>query len=276
MYYKTFFENINKRIILNNFPSFTTSLEESNIFSQEIESENEFNSFSNGIIEPFFKFPPINNLHESPDIPISINNESKEKKLIFKNKKNPGTKPKFLKIKTKNKHNKYSEDNIIKKIIGHYYNFIRDFINEILHNLGFKHQFFDIDYKIKINIPKKSINELKTSFIGDILCQKVSSKFRKNSKDNLKIFNEVTQNNTIKKILEENYLKLFEDIYYKNKKIINLINYGLNTNIILSNKVKTFKDLLKKKNVENDAAYKKKLNQVVLKYFLPKLIFICE
>ena len=86
----------------------------------------------------------------------------------------------------------------------------------------------------------------------------------------------MTQNNTIKKILEENYLKLFENIYYKNKKIINLINYGLNTNIILSNKVETFKDLLKKKNVNNDAAYKKELNQVVLKYFLPNLIFLCE
>ena len=79
MYYKAFFENINKRIILNNFPLFTTSLEESNIFSQEIESENEFNLFSNGTIEPFIKFPPINNLDESPDIPISINNESKKK-----------------------------------------------------------------------------------------------------------------------------------------------------------------------------------------------------
>ena len=99
MYYKAFFENINKRIILNNFPSFTTSLEESNIFSQEIESENEVDLFSNGIIEPFIKFPPINNLDESLNIPISTNNESKEKKFIFKIKKNPGRKPKFLEKK---------------------------------------------------------------------------------------------------------------------------------------------------------------------------------
>ena len=274
--YKTIFENINERIILNNVPSFTTSLEESNNFFQEIESENEVDLFSNGIIEPFIKFPPINNLDESLNIPISTNNESKEKKFIFKIKKNPGRKPKFLEKKKTDKHTKYSEDNIRIKIIGHYYNFILNFINEILHNLGFKQQFLDIEHKFKINITKKSFSELKTSFIGDILCQKVSSKFRKNSKDNLKIFNEVTQNNTIKKILEENYLKLFENIYYKNKKIINLINYGLNTNIILSNKVKTFKDLLKKKNVNNDAAYKKELNQVVLKYFLPNLIFLCE
>ena len=258
--YKTIFEKINERIILNKFPSFTTSLE-------EIESENEFNSFYNGIIEPFNKFPLINIFDESQDIPILAWNESKEKKFIIKIKKNPGRKPEFLKIKRKKIHDKYSEDNIIRKIICHSSNFIRNFINEILHNLGFKQQFFDIDYKIKINKSKKTINELKTYSIGDILRQKISPKYIKNSKDeekNLKIFNEVTQNNIIKKILEENYLKLFENIYYKNKKIINLINYGLNTNIILSNKVKTFEDLLKKKN---DAVYKKKLNQVVLKIF---------
>ena len=76
------------------------------------------------------------------------------------------------------------------------------------------------------------------------------------------------------KILSENYLKLFKKFYYKSNRIINLKDYGLDKNIILSKDVKMYKDLLKdNENFNEYKEYHKKLNECVIQHFLPDLIF---
>lgn len=212
-----------------------------------------------------------------------IKNEDQNNKIYFNIKKNiSGRKPKIENKKRKKYHDKYSSDNMIRFIQVHYLTFIRNYVNEILYILGFEQKFFDINYKCKRNVTKKAIEKLKASNIGDILCQKISPKYKDQAKDeekNLKIFNEVTKNSTVKNILEENYLQLFKDVYYKNKRNINLSNYGLNINIKLSNNIKTYEDLLKKKHINNSVnneIYKKKLNKIVVKHFLPNSIFLCD
>ena len=74
----------------------------------------------------------------------------------------------------------------------------------------------------------------------------------------------------MKKILEINYLKLFE-IYYESKKKINLEEYGIDIDIILTDKIKMYNDLLQdKKNNEID---KQKIEESIKKNFFNSKLF---
>ncbi len=92
-------------------------------------------------------------------------------------------------------HDKYYEDNILRKIQVHYINFIKFYINEILSILGFDVKFYDINYNIKKTTNKNNISLLKSLPISYILCQNISRKFRKlfkqNKNINKTIFNKV-------------------------------------------------------------------------------------
>lgn len=194
-----------------------------------------------------------------------------------------GRKPKNGAKKNKQFHDKNSKDNILRIIQVHYISFIINLINDILDKLGLEEKFFDIDYQFKSNITKKNISILKKLNIGNILCQKISTKykiiFKKDNEKNKSIFQEVTKKSiVIKNLLGENYLKLFREVYYKNKRVINLSTYGLNYDITLSKKVETFEDIFKKKHIKKNVnnAIKKKFNKVVVKKFLPNYIFQCD
>ena len=168
-------------------------------------------------------------------------------------------------------HSKHNYDNIIRKIQVHFIKFIFSFINEILKNEGIRKIFYDIDYNIKKDIKNKNVEILKTTEIGQILSQNISTKNRKKYKVdkeiNNKLYLEVIKNESIRKILSETYINIFRNIYYKNKRDLN--DYGLN--IKLSNNVKTYKDLLEK-NIK-DKKYIKEINNTVERCYLPKKIF---
>ena len=175
------------------------------------------------------------------------NSEKKEEK-----RKKSGRKRKRENENGKNYHTKFAYDNIIRKIQVHFLNFLVSFINEILKHYEFKQKFFNIDYNIKKDIKKENIKNLKSLEIGEILCKDISKKYKNQYKEDVKINNkiylEVIKNDNIRKILSEKYINIFKNIYYKNKRDLN--DYGLN--IKLSNDVKTYKDLLKKYNKDND------------------------
>lgn len=165
-------------------------------------------------------------------------------------------------------HDKNSYDNILRKIQVHYLSFIKSYINEILDNLGFNVNFVDINYNEKRIINKKKVSLLKTLNIGEILCQKISKKYRKQFKENENknntIFEEVNKNKIISDILSQNYLRLFNDVYYINNKFID--QNGLHFE--LSEKAKTFEDLLKKNKANNiNDSYRRKIEEVVKKNF---------
>ena len=172
-------------------------------------------------------------------------------------------------------HDKHTSDNILRKIQVHYISFIVSFINEILKKFNFKQRFLNLTYSFKKNINKEFINYLKTEDIGKILCNKISGKYKKDENINKNIYDEIIQKNEIiKKIFSEKYSLLFKNIYYKSNKLINLSEYGLNKNIILSEDVKMFKDLLKdieKKNTDKE--YIKNIKICATKHFFPNSLF---
>ena len=166
-------------------------------------------------------------------------------------------------------HSKFTSDNLIRKIQVHFMNFILDYANTILKKYGYwkKGDFFvKISYDFKKNINKDNINLLKKSNIEYVLCQNISSKFKTIGNDkNINIFKKVKENYIIKYLLSENYLQLFKDVYYKNKRIIKF-KIGDYSDIIDLTNTKMFEDLLKKK-INQSEDYREKLKQSVKIYY---------
>lgn len=230
----------------------------------------------------------IKNLYDTRNITKESTNITDifEKKIILKNKifeitktkKRLGRKRKedLQKSSTKVKsHSKYEDDNVIRKIQIHFLNYLISFTNEILMHFGSKKKFLNIDYSSKKNVKKEYVESLKSKEIGQILSQIISTKYKRQYNDdkekNNKLYAEVTKNakyDSVKKILSETYLYIFMNYYYENKKDLN--EYGLN--IKLSNKVKTYKDLLEKHN--EDSKYIAKIEKIVKENYLPEQLFI--
>ena len=215
---------------------------------------------------------------KSVDNLLKINEEKNSSDNIVNQsfrKKRGRAKKKYLN-KNDNVHDKNSSDNIFRKIQVHYMSFIVLFLNEILQNLNIDKRFYKIDYEFKNNVNKKFVKELKRKTIGDIISTKISTKYRKlNVKINQVICDEIKENEVMKKILSQNYLNFFKKIYYQSNKYINLKEYGLNKDIILSENVKMYKDLLK--SIETlDIEYKKKIDQCINNNFLKNNLFFLE
>ena len=172
-------------------------------------------------------------------------------------------------------HNKNETDNILRKIQVHYLSFIESYLNDILENLGYEERFQRLDYKFKKYIKKKFVGSLKEKAIGDIISNKISNKYKYKKKDfNEKLCDKLKkENKVLNNILSQNYLLLFQKVYYKNINEINLKEFGLDEDkyIILSDKVKMYKDLLFK-NKDSFLSFKK-INKCIKEYFYPKLIF---
>ena len=207
------------------------------------------------------------------EIGIKTKNESKSTKFVTKLFKNE------IFIKSK-KHNCFSIDNLSKKIKSHFLNFCGDFSTDILNYLKENYEnyyeiekkfrksnivfnaFFKLNREYKTTDNKKKNYELKNKTLGDLINQEISIKFTNQNKknNNKKIYEIIKKDELLKELFSIKYKTLF-DIYYKNKHIVNIhqlnldINimdkYKLNKNIILSSKIKMFKDLL-----ENNSTYK--------------------
>ena len=210
----------------------------------------------------------LSNINEEKDNSDNIVNQPLRKKRGRPKKKYLNENDKI--------HDKNSSDNIFRKIQVHYMSFIVLFLNEVLQNLNIEKQFYKIDYEFKKNVNKKFVNSLKRKTIGDIISTKVSSKYRYlNESINEKICEEIKKNEVIKKILAQNYLNFFKKIYYQSNKYINLKEYGLNRDIILSEKVKMYNDLLT--SIETfDIEYKKKIDECICNNFLNNNLFLLE
>ena len=241
----------------------------------------------------FIKDESLNILFLNKDLSFENNSESKDlvfntdislkdnifcldKPNIFKvtSQKKGRKKKEINKIECK-KHDKFYSDNILRKIQCHYLNFIVSFINEILNILNYKQRLCQLDYRFKFNVNKKTINVLKDSRINEILCHKISSKYKMHDENhNIKIIRQIQNDYIMHSILSENYLSLFNNIYYKSKRIIDLSHYGLNKKITLSKNIKMYQDLINKNIINDD--YKKKMNEIVIRNFISRSIFVCH
>ena len=152
------------------------------------------------------------------------------------------------------------------------------YLNGILENFGYNEKFQKLDYKFKKYIKKEFIASLKEKTIGDIISNKISSKYKYKKEDaNEKLCDKLKKENKIlNNILSQNYLVLFQKVYYKNINEINLKDFGLEEDkyIILSDKVKMYKDLLFKN--KESFLYVKRINKCIKEYFYPKLIFVLK
>ena len=145
-----------------------------------------------------------------------------------------------------------------------------EFINEILKYLGFNQRLFSLDYNFKKNVNKKHMEYLQKTQLREILSNNISYKFSLKKRDiNRKIIEQITEYPIINSILSLNYIILFKEIYYKNIRIINLKEYGMNATIYLSKNIQMYEDLLlKNKERINYDNYLRRIEQCVHKKFL--------
>ena len=164
---------------------------------------------------------------------------------IIKKKRGP------IKIKESKKavHNDWSNDNITSKIQIHYLNFIISFLKDCVFSFFGKKKFtfLNIDYKEKSKVTKAHLEKMKHSTILDILKNiDISNKYKHYDKN----INRVNMQALIKyswfrKILEMKYLELFLYYYNDEQPLKELILFD--EKVILSEKTKSFYDLLQKK-----------------------------
>ena len=172
---------------------------------------------------------------------IDTSEELLQKKTKRGRKTDPDGKP-ALKI-----HEKTDMDNIITVVQINFINFIVDAINLLLLKHGIKDQFIRISHKVKKNVKISNFENLKTKKLSDILLLQISPKFRSYEKDHNKhLLEAVKDMEEIKDILNENYLKFFQEVYYKSERIININGktislFGKNLKMY-KNKIAEFKD----------------------------------
>jgi len=255
-----------------------------NVSLREYFNSSEFESESENKVNSIFPSSSLNEIpifhEEDLNLREIENNEKEEKKLYFidkseekKNKsflkfaieKEKSSKNRFELIQKKRKrgrpkainindlkkynkiHDKNKTDNLLRKIQVHYFSFIVSFLNNILRILNYKRKFLKLNHEYKSNINKNFINSLKEKTLGQIICNKISNKYKYKEEDsNILLYNKIKRNTIMKKVLEINYLKLFE-IYYESKKRINLKEYGIDRDIVLTDKIKMYNDLLQNK-----------------------------
>ena len=177
----------------------------------------------------------------------------------------------------KKNHNKFDTDNILTKIQVNYITFIVLFLNFILDffNYDKSERFKQIDYKVKQVVNRNHFNDLKSKKLHEIICMKISPKNKKiltqDAEYNKNLYIKLQSNPIINRILNENYLYFFQNIYYKSEKIINLKHYGCDANITLSNKIVMFNDKIKSfKDKDYIAAVQKCVKD---NYFEKKVVF---
>ena len=169
------------------------------------------------------------------------------------------------------KHDKFTRDNVVRKIQVYFLDSMIQFVNEIISKtdlgLEYKPVFNKIDYSFKKNVNNKKFEENKKRTIAYFLEIEISKKYTLFSSDsNKKKYEKIKNNEVIKNILSIKYIDFFREIFYKNKRAIDLSKYGAKKMINLSNKVKLYEDMFKGKIVNDE--YKCRVEEVIKKKFL--------
>ena len=153
--------------------------------------------------------------------------------------------------------------------------FLQNCTNTILEFMEINQEFKRLNYKDKSKVNKKQFSILKNSNIGDVLSLGISPKFKTMPNEiNKKVYEESIKNPIIKNLLGEKYFNLFQDIYYINKRNINLEKYGLKQIIHLPNKIEMYNEFIEKNRKKFDEKsndgdkYVNSLKECTKKYFL--------
>ena len=255
--FSTFFMNENVPV-----PYYFLNEEENknNIFEEE-KSEKDLNKL-------YFVNTEDNKQYKHSNI-FEVRIEKENNKSLIKKKRKRGRQ--IENLNSKRCHYSYCTDNLICKIQVNYISFIISFLNEILEILNYKERFYELDYNFKKQVNQKYLNEMKEKSIRDIISNKISEKYKNKDKYSNRILCEkLKEDKKLNKLLSDDYLNLFEKIYLKSQTKINLEEYGLDKEIILSNKVKMFNSLLLKvEDKDTLQRYLENIINVIKKNFLP-------
>lgn len=255
-----------------------------NLLTKELEKEEDERRYYS--TETINSHKIQNTLNTSKSVVFNVINQvKKEPKNILRRKrgrKKRSIKKVNLKGNLKNKkinreHDKYDKDNTLSKIQVKYINFIILFLNLILLLFKYnkKERFYLIAHVFKKTINKEYSSYLKTLKLGDIVQMEISEKCTtKDVFHNKNLYNKIKLNPYINNILEENYLSFFRNVYYKSERKINLRKYGINEDIIISDDIIMYSDII---NSFENKDYNKIIQCYVNEhYFDNKLFFITE
>ena len=157
------------------------------VFSNDFSSEyNEIYSFCNySFYESSLEEIMVSNINHSENIFPEITSpvQSTDNSIDIKIGKKRGRKP-LNERKIKKPHDRHKNDNRVRKIQVHYFNFSISFLNQVMNYLGLKYSFLDVDYKYKKKIKKEYREKLESKTIKDILLETPISKKYKNFKRN--------------------------------------------------------------------------------------------
>ena len=215
-------------------------------------------------------------------------NSNNDKENFVNNNSNKMTKKRGrtkINVNSKRIHDKFSKDNILRKLQIHYLKFLTNFANLLIKQILFEDkdtkvmQFNSLKHKFFKNINKKAINSFKKRSLGDIL-KCIDCPECKSAKNNIEVYNKITNKSIIiKNIIDKPYLEFF-DMYYYGKKQIFLSKYGINQYIILSNDIQLFQDLIKinkTNSIIDDEKYREKIEKIIKEEFFQasKNLFKC-
>ena len=175
-------------------------------------------------------------------------------------------------------HTKNCQDNVLRKLNVGYLQFIILFLNSIIQYLNFKNNkeylFKKLYYEYIKVIKKERILENLKKTIGQLIKEiPISTKYNlseDSEKDhNKKLVVYYSESSEImKNVLNGNFLSLFP-IYYNSKRKVNLSEFGKNEDLILSENVKLYKDLIEKGDNSKDD-YKKICEAIIKSQFSSK------
>ena len=268
------------------------SFNSENLFSDNesnLSSENNFNDINDEIMNAIFNFK--RDLFDEYEykteyfIPyIKYSGPKKKKLFIVTDTTNQSTqlirkkrgKPSALNKNRTKIHNRFSIDNLLIKIKNHSLSLVAPFLNDILKVLLIEEEFLQLDHKFKKNIKNNCFSEAKKKTLGEIICNKISPKYKCDKYENKKTFDKVKDHEVFKKILNMDYITFFKRYYMESKKCINLKDFGLEHEIILSDKCKMYNDLIerikKSKNDDNEG-YIKSIKKCIDKNYISKRLF---
>ena len=147
-------------------------------------------------------------------------------------------------------------DNLQTKIQVHFFTFIVNISNDALKTefgKNIEYNFKNISYEIKRKVNYEVCDDYKKSNIRKILENEISSKYKCHKKNNnILLVNDVCNRSSwLNEFFNLNYLDIFE-LYYNDEEELKKIPFK-GKDIILSNKTKSFYDLLEKnKVIKND------------------------
>ena len=254
--------------------------DESNFSSENIPNDiidEKINDIFNLKIDPFDEYDMEDYIPEKKS-----SGPKKRNLFIVTDKTNQSTqlirkkrgKPSGLNKKRTKIHDRFSIDNLLIKIKNHSLSFVVNFLNIILKILLSKEVFLQLNHEYKKNIQNFSKEKKKT--LGEIIYNKISPKYHCDENWNINTYDKVKEHEIFKKILNMDYITFFRRYYMESKKCINLKDFGLENEVILSEKCKMFNDLIKKiknSNNEDNENYINSIKKCINKNYFSKNLF---